>query len=371
MTWSVPVGRLFGTTIRIHLTFLILLAWIAAAHFAVGGADAAVRGTAFIVALFACVVLHEFGHILMARRFGVETRDVILLPIGGVTRMGALPRAPGQELAVALAGPAVNVAIAAILIAASGGLPDAGIGVLADIEADFWARLALANLAIGAFNLLPAFPMDGGRALRALLALRLSHVRATQVASKAGQAFALLFGLLGLLASNPILLFIALFVYLGAGSEALVDRMRDVAGHLVVADAAMTDLATIDPAQPVADAADLLLRGAQREMPVVDGGHILAGLLTRDDIVRALRDGRQDMPIDTLMRTDIPVFAPTDPLLAAIDRMTVERAPAIAVVGADGRYHGLVTLENLAELMLVREAETGLTAVKPAPANRR
>src|SRR4051794_27183377 len=183
MTWSIPIGVIGGTAIRIHVTFLLLLLWIAVGHYAQGGTEAAVQGVTFIVLVFACVVLHELGHVFAARRYGVHTPDITLLPIGGVARLARIPEIPGQELVIALAGPAVNVVIAALLYMALGAFP-----TLAGVEVqnpgvDILARLASVNLFLFLFNLIPAFPMDGGRVLRALLAYRMGFARATQVAA--------------------------------------------------------------------------------------------------------------------------------------------------------------------------------------------
>jgi Zn-dependent protease len=224
MAWSIIIGTVKGTVIRVHITFLLFLLWIAAAHYAQGGWNAAVAGVVFIALLFLCVLLHEFGHIFAARRYGVQTPDVILLPIGGVARLERIPEEPAQELVVALAGPAVNLVIAGVLYLALGGLvPREGLEV-DNPGVDLLARLLWANLFLAIFNLIPAFPMDGGRVLRAFLAHRLGYARGTQIAASVGQAAAFAFGLLGLLGGNPLLVFIALFVYLAAASEATLRR---------------------------------------------------------------------------------------------------------------------------------------------------
>jgi Zn-dependent protease len=227
MTWSFPIGSIKGTVIRIHLTFVLFLLWIGGAHYAQGGSQAAMEGVLFMVLLFACVLLHEFGHVFAARRYGVQTPDITLLPIGGVARLERIPEKPSQELVVALAGPAVNVVIAALLFLALGGMPS-----MASMEVDnpgvsLLARLASVNVFLVLFNLIPAFPMDGGRALRALLATRMGYSRATQIAASIGQAVAFALGLLGLF-GNPLLIFIALFVYLAASSEAHAVQLREV-----------------------------------------------------------------------------------------------------------------------------------------------
>ncbi|MBX9701274.1 MAG: site-2 protease family protein, partial [Acetobacteraceae bacterium] len=217
MTWSFPIGTVQGTVIRIHLTFLLLLLWIGGTGFAQGGAPEAITSVVFVCLLFLCVLLHEFGHVFAARRYGVRTPDITLLPIGGVAQMERIPEKPSEELVVALAGPAVNVVIAALLFLALGGVPS--MQAAAELHSPghgILERLAWVNVTLVVFNLIPAFPMDGGRVLRAFLAMRLGHVRATQRAATIGQVVAFGFGILGLFGGNPLLVFIALFVYLGA-----------------------------------------------------------------------------------------------------------------------------------------------------------
>ena len=186
MAWSLPIGTVRGTVIRVHLTFLLFLVWIGVTNHARGGQAAAVEGVVFTLLLFVCVLLHEFGHVFAARRYGIQTPDITLLPIGGVAWLERMPEEPSQELVVALAGLAVNLVIAAVLFVALGGaLPADGMDVQ-DPRAGLGARLLTTNLFLALFNLLPAFPMDGGRALRALLAYRLGHARATRIASSVG-----------------------------------------------------------------------------------------------------------------------------------------------------------------------------------------
>ena len=220
MGWSISVGRIFGTEVRIHLTFFLLVAWFAASAGARGGQSAAVDAVVFILAVFACVLAHEFGHVLTARRFGIGTRDITLLPIGGVASIERMPEKPRQELLIALAGPAVNVVIAVVLFTVFGARLDAEkmAATVEDQQIDLVTRLALGNVMLVLFNMIPAFPMDGGRVLRALLSYRLDRSRATRIAATIGQAVAFGLGFLGLF-GNPMLLFIALFVFLAASHE--------------------------------------------------------------------------------------------------------------------------------------------------------
>jgi Zn-dependent protease len=216
MKWSFKLTRIAGTDVNIHLTFFLLLAWI--------GHTSGATGVLFVVLLFGCVLLHEFGHVFAARAFGVRTPDITLYPIGGVARLERMPKKPFQELMVALAGPAVNVVIALFLF----GLIGAGtvMGALTNPSGSFLVQLAVVNVWLVIFNLIPAFPMDGGRVLRSVLAMRMNRSRATDIAAQVGKVFAVGFGVLGLF-YNPMLIFIAIFVYFGATQEAIAARMEE------------------------------------------------------------------------------------------------------------------------------------------------
>lgn len=229
MRWSYTLTKIGGTEVRIHTTFLLFLGFIAIMALLAGGFAAAFGSVIFLSALFLCVLLHEFGHAWAAHRCGIRTPDITLLPIGGVARLERLPRSAQQELFIALAGPAVNVVIAGLLIMGMGGLP--AFSALRAVEnplVALMAQLAWVNVILVAFNLLPAFPMDGGRVLRALLSLRLPYLRATEIAARCGKIFAVFLGFFGLF-NNPILVFTALFVYFGAKQEAAYARMRPAA----------------------------------------------------------------------------------------------------------------------------------------------
>ena len=215
MSWSLNIGKVAGTVVRVHITFLLFLAWIFAASYASEGAATAWDSLAFMVLLFLCVLLHEFGHIFTARAFGVATPYVTLLPIGGVAQLERIPEEPWEEFLIAIAGPLVNVVITIVLVAAGANLQSSAAMAVENIHISLIDRLAVVNLFLALFNLIPAFPMDGGRVLRALLATRLGYVRATEVAASIGQFVAFALGFIGLM-YNPILIFIAIFVYLAA-----------------------------------------------------------------------------------------------------------------------------------------------------------
>lgn len=229
MRWSLKIAKLAGIDIFIHFTFFVLVTWVAFIQWKLNGSiGAAFSGVAFILAVFTCVVLHELGHALAAKKYGIRTQDIILLPIGGVARLEKMPNQPIQELWVALAGPAVNVVIAALLAVylwiTNTLIPD---NQLTMTTAAFIERIMGINIFLVLFNMIPAFPMDGGRVLRALLATRLAYIKATKVSANLGQGIALLFGVIGLF-YNPILLLIAFFVWMGAAQETRMVRVKSV-----------------------------------------------------------------------------------------------------------------------------------------------
>ncbi|NGO51947.1 site-2 protease family protein [Allomesorhizobium camelthorni] len=356
MTWSFNLGTIAGTAVRVHVTFALLLVWIWLMHYRIGGAPAAWEGVAFILAIFACVVLHEFGHIAAARYFGIKTPDITLLPIGGVARLERMPEEPGQEFVIAVAGPLVNVVIAALIFVALGG--SAGIEQMAQVEdprGGFLVRLAGVNVFLVLFNMIPAFPMDGGRVLRAALASRMSWARATQIAASIGQGLAFVFGFVGLF-YNPFLIFIGIFVYLAAAAEAQDAQIRDVAASVLVGDVMVTDFVRLEGTANMDQAIEALLATTQREFPVVDSAGRLEGLLTRDDMIRALKEAGPGAPVASAMRTDIPSIHSRRSLSEGLRMMQQKSVPAIAVIDGAGRLVGLMTYETIGEMMMVRAA---------------
>jgi stage IV sporulation protein FB len=357
MGWSLPLGRIAGTDVRVHITFFLLLAWYGISAGIAGGQEAALGSVAFLIAVFACVLAHEFGHVLMARRFGIRTRDVTLLPIGGLASMERMPSSSGQELLVALAGPAVNVAIALLLVA--------GLGVsvnAVDLTAlqiwdmqSFLQRLAIVNIMLVLFNLLPAFPMDGGRVLRALLAMALPRAKATRIAATIGQVLAFGLGFLGLF-GNPLLLLVAFFVFMAAGQEAYAVELDEATRQSPTRSATITAFESLGVQATVARAVELLLATSQREFPVVDGTGALRGVLTRDGIIKALAQGGPDTPVTEVMERDVPAISSQAPLPEAIRLLNESARSLIGVHDRDGRISGILTQENVAEYMLVTQA---------------
>jgi stage IV sporulation protein FB len=356
MRWSVNIGSIAGTAIRIHITFLLFLAWIFVASYVAGGAQAAWSGLAFLVLLFVCVLAHEFGHIFTARAFGVLTPDVTLLPIGGVARLERIPEKPGEEFLIAVAGPLVNVVIAVVLVVLAGANLNAG--DLSAVESDKSAmidRLAAVNLFLALFNMIPAFPMDGGRVLRALLAIRLGFARATEIAAMIGQVFAFVLGFVGLF-FNPILIFIAIFVYLAAASEAQLVALRAMSRGVPVGAAMMTQFARLAPQAHIDEAVETLLRTSQSEFPVVDDAGRPVGLLGRSDLIRALKTLGPDARVEQAMTTNVPAVSHRSCLEDAFRILQEKAAPAVGVVDASGHLLGLITSETVGEMLMVNEA---------------
>jgi stage IV sporulation protein FB len=356
MGWSVHIGSIAGTAIRIHFTFLLFLAWIVVANYVSGGADAAWTSLVFIILVFACVTAHEFGHIFAARAFGVPTPDVTLLPIGGVARLARIPEKPSEEFLVAIAGPAVNVVIAAALaIVAGADLSERHLATVESSQVSMVDRLAAVNLFLALFNMIPAFPMDGGRVLRALLSIRLGHVRATEIAARIGQLVAFGLGFIGLF-WNPLLIFIAIFVYLAAASESQLVTIRALSRDVPVSAAMMTQFATLVPEEGIDTAVQTLLSTSQSEFPVVDRDGRLLGLLGRDGIIRALKEQGPDVRVGDVMTTGIPTIGHRHCLEEAFRLLQEEGKPAVGVVDTAGRLTGLITSETVGEMLMVREA---------------
>jgi len=352
MSWSITLGRIAGTAVRIHLTFLIFLAWIGLSALQKGGADAALQNIVFIAALFFCVLLHEFGHIFTARRFGIHTPDVVLLPIGGVANLERMPEKPMQELAVAVAGPLVNVVIAIILLAFVD-LPRGDLHRIEDPQVSLLARLAIANIFLAVFNMLPAYPMDGGRVLHALLAMKMGDARATQASARVGQAFALLLGFAGLF-GNPMLIFIAIFVYMTAGGEAQESAFRSSIAGLKVGDAMETRALPVTIEASLDEAVDLLLSTSQRAFAVVDGHNKPVGLLLREDILAALKDRSHDSAVSDIMRAPVPLLWMNADLDRGLTDLSASESQVISVVDEEGEYVGLLTRDNLGEMMMIK-----------------
>jgi Zn-dependent protease len=356
--WALRLGSLAGIPVYIHATFLILLLWIALSYWrSEQSLMAVLHGLGFILALFSCVLLHELGHALTARHFGIRTRDITLLPIGGLASMEKMPDDPKQEILVALAGPAVNFVIAGLLWLWLSTWGEATMNSVSLItEGGMLQQLATLNLFLALFNLLPAFPMDGGRVLRAVLALRMDHLKATRSAAAIGQAFALWLGLAGLL-YNPFLLFIALFVWIGAMAEAGTEEVKSLLQNSTLEHAIITRFQTLSPQDALSRAIQLTLEGVQKDFPVLEDGEII-GVLTQDNLLRGLQEQGALAPVASYMQTDIPRADINEPL-EKVMRELQDCACHIVAVTRNGRLAGIVNMENILELLRIEAALKG------------
>ena len=359
MKWSFRIFTFAGTEVRIHATFFLLLLFVAGHGFLTQGAALALELMLFIVVMFACVVLHEFGHVLAARGYGIHTPDITLLPIGGVARLERMPRKPSQEFVVAICGPLVNVIIAAAIYLAVG--IHAGFDPAYDFgkTGHFSEKIMMWNVFMVFFNLIPAFPMDGGRLLRALLAMFLDYGQATRLAASIGQGIAMLVAIMMLLTAtfHPMLLLIAFFIFMAAGQEAAVVTQQEATRNLRVRDAMLTDFRTLPPDAVLRNGVELLLAGAQQDFPVLDTQGGMQGMLTRHDLISALAEKGPDQLVTDVMRRCPAAMHPATDLPRAIDALTASDCPALPVTDPlSGELVGLLTAENIGETLMVRAA---------------
>jgi len=355
MKWQWKLGNFAGIDVYVHATFLLLIGWVGYSHWLENQLWSEVfSGILFIIALFACVVLHEYGHALTARKYGIKTRDITLYPIGGVARLERMPEKPVEELWVALMGPAVNVVIAAALFTflylTNSLVPLSDLTVA---SGSFLERLMMINISLVLFNLIPAFPMDGGRVLRALLAMRMDYVRATQIAATIGQGMALLFGLIGLF-GNASLLFIAFFIWIGASQEAGMTQMKNAISGIPVGRAMLTDYKSLSPRDTLARMSQLILSGSQHDFPVIDNDRVI-GIVTRDDFIKALTQHGESIAISAIMKKDLPEVDSYEMVENALMRIQESGVPALPVTHA-GQLVGIVTAENITEYLMIRSA---------------
>jgi Zn-dependent protease len=338
-----------------HATFLLLLAWVVLSSYLAHGDPAeALGGLVFILALFGIVVLHELGHALTARRYGIRTRDIMLLPIGGVARLERMPDDPRQELVVALAGPAVNIVLAiSIYLGLALGQGLIPVDDAMQAGANLLDQLFWVNVSLALFNLLPAFPMDGGRVLRALLAMRMDYVRATRTAAAIGQGMAILFAIAGMF-YNPFLVLIGVFVWLGAAQETSLVQFRFALDGVPIQRAMISDFRSLQPNDRLARAAELGLAGFQQDFPVIEDDLPL-GVLTRQDLITGLGHDGPDGRVGDAMQRQIAKIDAHEPLQAALARLQQSALPILAVM-QNGHVIGLLTADNLAEAILIQEA---------------
>ena len=346
--WSLFLGSVSGIKIYIHWTFFILIAWIFLMHFRMGqGFMAGLSGTVFVVALFACVVLHEFGHAITARRFKVVTRDITVYPIGGIASLETIPSDPRQELQVALAGPAVNVVIALVLwgyLAATG---HPGIWPVHPIDlsgSSFIPNLMYANVILAVFNLIPAFPMDGGRVLRSLLAMKMTHSKATSVAARTGQLLAIGFVFFGFF-SDFWLVFIGLFIFLGAGAEYKSEEIKHTLEGIKASDVMLSNFVVLHPGDTISEASKSLLNSNEKSFVVVDNEKVV-GILNYKNIIDGMNAGNPDQKIEAFMQKEFQTYDKDDFLSDKL-LMALHRDQSLFPVMTDGKLVGVITADNL------------------------
>lgn len=300
------------------------------------------------------MILHEYGHALTARKYGIKSRDITLYPIGGVARLERMPEKPIEELWVAFMGPAVNLTIAAGLFAylylTTSLVP---ISELTVASGSFLERLMTVNISLVLFNLIPAFPMDGGRVLRALLAMRMDYVRSTQIAATIGQGMALLFGLIGLF-GNTTLLFIAFFIWIGASQESSATQIKNAISGIPVGRTMLTDYNSVSPRDPLSRVAQLILAGSQHDFPVIDNDRVV-GVVTRNDLLIALSQHGQNIAVSAVMKSSLPEIDSYEMVEMALIRLQESGVPALPGTH-NGQLVGIVTAENITEYLMIRSA---------------
>ena len=359
MKWSWKIFTAFGIDVYVHATFLLLLLlFLFSPMFSgQGNLGQGFASMALVAIMFGCVLLHEFGHALVAKRFGVRTRDITLLPIGGLARLEKIPSEPRQELAIAVAGPAVNIVIASVLLLlglALGWGPEVLPEKVTVWGSGFLQELVAINLILALFNFIPAFPMDGGRVLRALLALKLDYLQATRIAVGVGQALAFAFGLYGLLNGNVLLALVAFFIYLGAGQEGAAVQYRQSFRGLPTSCAMMRSFQTLEETDRLEKAVDLLLGGSQIDFPVMREGQVI-GLLTRNVLIDSLGKKGPQATVGSVDLLAVGAIEDDLPLDLAYDSLQEKSIHCIPVT-RQGSLVGLVTMENLAEFAMVQSA---------------
>ncbi|HEY5704479.1 MAG TPA: site-2 protease family protein [Terrimicrobiaceae bacterium] len=360
MKWSYRIATIGGIQVRIHLTFLLLLVVFAWIYYVEGGPKAAVGGVIFTLLIFVCVLLHEFGHAFAAKTFGIRTPDITLLPIGGVARLERMPTNPWQEFVIAIAGPAVNVVIAVFLFLLIGGvLPFHEFLLIDTPSGSLVVKLLSVNVLLVAFNLIPAFPMDGGRILRALLATQMRYAAATELAARVGQVIAVLFVLASLTPwGGTMLMFIALFVFLGAQQELTYARLREAGQGFRVGQAMITRFQTLPISLKVAEISASLAGSTQKIFPFVDERLRLHGFASREELEKAVRELPAQAAANCIARR-LPTVHPETGFDEALELMQQSSEPVLPVVNASGQIVGLVTLGHLVELSASKQPGLG------------
>lgn len=361
MKRALSFPKVAGINIYIHWTFLILIIWIIFSNLRAGlTLVQAGWSVLFILSLFLCVTLHELGHALAAKRYGIITKDITLYPIGGVARLEKMPEKPKQELIVALAGPAVNflitLALIPVLLNATWNV-DENSKVMIISSDNFLPMLGVLNVWLAVFNLIPAFPMDGGRVLRALLSMKMDRVKATQIAATIGKALAFCFVIVGFYV-NPFLIFIGLFIMLGANSEEQMVKTQALISDLVAKDAMMTNYVSIEKHEPISKAVSLLLDGQASSFMITNNGQPY-GVIGGDDIVRGIKEFGEDEPLDKIAQTNLNYVDYNSPLNDVFLEFRKSKTP-ILLVRQNDHFAGVIDTENLAELIMIHNARKNM-----------
>lgn len=360
--WAVRLGSVGETQVRVHVTMLLLIGWYAWMGWQHAGSSGALDEVVFIVLLFLSVLLHEFGHIFAARHYGIGTPDVLLTPIGGIARIASLPRRPAHELVIALAGPLVTLAIVIALTGTFvlGGDRSLNLGG-GFLDLPLWSALLYTNVILLLFNLIPAFPMDGGRVLRALLAMRLGLARGTRIAARVGQVIAAGFALFGI-THSPILLLIAGFVFLGAQAELEAVQASELAGGLDAGRLMIPGLDLLPHAITLDTAMRIVVQSVHSAFPVIDSDDRLRGVLTRDDLLRGIADVGLDAPLSVVLQpvTELDAIATDTPFDQVVQRLQGSPHDLVPVVDDAGRFAGLITGHHVAALLTAERARRGI-----------
>jgi len=360
MKWSISAGRVFGISLRIHLTFFLLLLFVFATVLSERGFKDAALSALFICAIFVCVVIHEIGHSLIARRFGKQTKSITLLPIGGMATMEEMPRNPGQEIAIALIGPLINLVIAGLLYALVGWQVGVAIpGLYLESGGAFVAGLIGVNIMLAVFNLIPAFPMDGGRVLRGMLAMRMNYVRATTWAASIGQAIATVFIFYGVF-YNFWLALIGIFLYLGAGSEKQQVVLQSLLAEVPAGEAMTTEYISLRPGDLLVNALEHFHHGSQQDFPVI-GDNGIEGVLTRDRILASIHIKGLNVPVSEVMDENFSSVSPRMGLDEVYKKLLASGKTAVAVMDA-GELKGMICLDGISKYFMVRAALKGVDA---------
>jgi Zn-dependent protease/CBS domain-containing protein len=350
--WAFRIATVAGIPIRIHFTFVLILLYVG--FLSSNQGHAVVAALAGLLMVFVCVVLHELGHALVARRFGVETLEIVLYPIGGVARLKSLPSGKA-ELLIAIAGPAVNLLIVVLVLSVAVFLLGLawlqGEMFLLQVPKDSLVFLLQVNVMLLLFNLIPAFPMDGGRILRSTLTLLgMPEDRATGIAAGIGQAIAVVFAIVGLVSTQPFLVLIALFVFLGAGQEAAFVQRRLLVRGRTAREAMITRLDTLAPQDSLRRAAEMLLDSHQHDFPVVDAWGRVVGLLSRSAILEGLAKPEPGGAVLEIMDRNLCSVAPESPMEEVLRRFQESGGKPLLVMEGDGLV-GMLTLDKLAEFI--------------------